>query len=292
MQENNRVKQLLREKKEMKMLSIENAYAHDIILFDIVPALRLHKENVKYSLLRSPKKKNALIYFHSCRGHYRMINGMEIDATPGDLVYIPKGAAYEVNFSHTGTRAPDCIRIEFLMMENQEDCVFSETIVNWKEHYPKYVQKKLFEIVNQYQAPVKSLMSIKSLFFGVLYDISYAFHKHYLSNAEFASIYDGIHYIENDALQSLSISEIANMCYVSESYFRKTFKRYSGCSPTEYRLNKKIERAKDLLLTNEMTVREVAEELNFKNIYYFSRVFTKKVGIAPKTYVQTNLKIR
>ena len=114
---------------------------------------------------------------------------------------------------------------------------------------------------------------------------------HYLSDTEFAAIYDGIHYIENDALQALSIAQIADMCHVSESYFRKTFKRYSGYSPTEYRLNRKIERAKELLLTNEMTVSEVAEELNFKNIYYFSRIFTKKTGIAPKKYVQANLRI-
>lgn len=275
----------------MKLLPIENAYSYDIILFDIVPALRIHKENMKYSLLNSPKQKNALVYFHSCQGHYRMKNGVQIDAMPGDLVYIPKGAAYEVNFSHTDAKTPGCIRIEFLMTENQEECVFSETIENWKEHYPKYIQKKMFDMVKLYQAPVKSVMSIKSLFFGILYDISFAFHKHYLSDTEFAAIYDGIHYIENDALQALSIAQIADMCHVSESYFRKTFKRYSGYSPTEYRLNRKIERAKELLLTNEMTVSEVAEELNFKNIYYFSRIFTKKTGIAPKKYVQANLRI-
>ena len=51
----------------MKLLPIENAYSYDIILFDIVPALRIHKENIKYSLLNSPKQKNALVYFHSCQ---------------------------------------------------------------------------------------------------------------------------------------------------------------------------------------------------------------------------------
>ena len=275
----------------MKLIPIENAYTHDIVLFDIVPANRIHRENTKYYLLNSPKQKNALIYFHGCQGHYKTADGTFIDAVPGDLVYIPKDAFYEVSFTNITSDIPSCIRIEFLMNEGQEECIFSKTIENWKNYYPKLIQKKLFDIVEMYERPVKSIMLIKSMLFGILYDISYTFHKHYLSNAEFSSIYEGIHYIETDISQSKSIAQIASMCHVSESYFRKAFKKYSGLSPTEYRLNKKIDQAKEFLLTGEMTVSEVAEKMDFKNIYYFSRIFTKKTGITPKQYMQINLRI-
>ena len=270
----------------MKKIAIEDAYSKEIILFDIVPAVRVHKENARYSLLQSPKQKNTFIYFYSCCGHYITSDGECIEAVPGDLVYIPKGAKYEVIFSDTKPEQPGCIRVEFSMMEQQEEVIFSEKIENWKEYYPRYIQEKLFDMVERYQVPVKPMFVIKSTFYAILYEISVTFHRHNLANNEFATIYEGIHYIENDAEQAKSIAEIASMCHVSESYFRNAFKRYSGQSPIEYRLNRKMERAKELLQANELTVSEIAEELSFKNVYYFSRVFKKKIGMSPKKYNQ------
>ncbi|NME69704.1 AraC family transcriptional regulator [Flammeovirga aprica] len=71
---------------------------------------------------------------------------------------------------------------------------------------------------------------------------------------------------------------------VSYSYFRKAFKEYTGLAPLQYHLNLKIIKAKELLIGHEKKVKEVAYELGFNSVYYFSRLFKQKVGISAKAF--------
>jgi AraC-like DNA-binding protein len=78
-----------------------------------------------------------------------------------------------------------------------------------------------------------------------------------------------------------SFAESQNMSYEK---FRKEFRRASGLPPNQYFLMLKMNRAKELLLRTNKTVREVAFDLGFDDPYYFSRLFKKKVGAAPVQY--------
>lgn len=68
---------------------------------------------------------------------------------------------------------------------------------------------------------------------------------------------------------------------IGYSYFRKMFKKYTGISPHQYQLEMKLFRAKELLLTTDKSIKEISYEMGFQSIYYFSRLFKKKVGINP-----------
>ena len=84
----------------------------------------------------------------------------------------------------------------------------------------------------------------------------------------------------------LQVSEMAKLCGVSECYFRKLFKEYSGESPVDFRQRYRIEKAKQLLLSDEgFTIGEIAEELNFTDIYHFSKTFKKYTDISPRQFV-------
>ena len=45
-----------------------------------------------------------------------------------------------------------------------------------------------------------------------------------------------------------------------------------------------MEKAKELLITGHYTVSEIAYECGFENVYYFSNVFKKIVGVSPTAY--------
>lgn len=79
----------------------------------------------------------------------------------------------------------------------------------------------------------------------------------------YSIISKGILYMESEDGENLSIPEIAALCNVSEGYFRRLFKEYSGLSPSDYRLRHKIKRAMLLLKYENMTVSEIAESLSF-----------------------------
>jgi len=68
---------------------------------------------------------------------------------------------------------------------------------------------------------------------------------------------------------------------IGYSYFRKMFKQYTGIAPVQYHLDLKIRRARDLLISSELSIKEIAYQAGFHSIHYFSRCFKKKTGVSP-----------
>lgn len=73
-------------------------------------------------------------------------------------------------------------------------------------------------------------------------------------------------------------SEDNNIGY---SYFRKMFKQYTGVAPVQYHLDLKIRRAREMLISTDQSIKEIAYEVGFHSIHYFSRTFKKKSGVSP-----------
>lgn len=85
-----------------------------------------------------------------------------------------------------------------------------------------------------------------------------------------------------EALESsLTIQQIAEELGVSYSNFRKLFKEYTGLSPATYQQDLKLLRAKELLTTTNLSIKEIAYRLNFDSPDYFSAKFKVKTGRKP-----------
>ena len=90
-----------------------------------------------------------------------------------------------------------------------------------------------------------------------------------------------------EALESpLSIQEIASEMGISYSNFRKLFKEFTGISPALYQQALKIQRAKELLSTTDLTIKEIAYKLYFESPDYFSSKFKAKTGQKPSDFRQ------
>ena len=84
------------------------------------------------------------------------------------------------------------------------------------------------------------------------------------------------------ALESdLTIQRVAEEMGVSYSNFRKLFKEFTGLSPATYQQELRLLRAKELLSTTDLTVKEIAYRLNFESPDYFSAKFKAKMGCKP-----------
>lgn len=81
-----------------------------------------------------------------------------------------------------------------------------------------------------------------------------------------------------------NMPEIARRVNMGYSSFRKKFQQKTGVSPGEYRLRRKIEKAMDMLGNREMSVKLVADELGYPDIYSFSAQFKKYAGISPRKF--------
>jgi DNA-binding IclR family transcriptional regulator len=83
---------------------------------------------------------------------------------------------------------------------------------------------------------------------------------------------------------ALDMKELAENLYVSYSWFRKVFKEKTGEAPAEYHLNLRLEKACELLRDTNQSVRQIAEDIGFKNQNHFSAFFKRKTGHSPSAY--------
>ena len=90
---------------------------------------------------------------------------------------------------------------------------------------------------------------------------------------------DFIH--ENYTDCKMRIQNIAKQAGMSEVYFRKIFKNSLNVTPKKYIDDLKIEYAKSLLNSGQVTVAEAAERAGFCDVKHFSTAFKKKTGIPP-----------
>ena len=85
-----------------------------------------------------------------------------------------------------------------------------------------------------------------------------------------------------EALESeLTIQQVAEELGISYSNFRKLFKEHTGISPAIYQQDLRLQRAKELLSTTNLSVKEIAYRLNFDSPDYFSAKFKAKTGRRP-----------
>lgn len=84
--------------------------------------------------------------------------------------------------------------------------------------------------------------------------------------------------------RQINIQGIATNLGTSYSWFRKEFKEYTGFAPAQYFQELKLRKAKELLTETNLSIKEVAYELDFSSYEYFLSFFKKKVGVTPSEY--------
>ncbi|MBR2235890.1 MAG: AraC family transcriptional regulator [Prevotella sp.] len=87
--------------------------------------------------------------------------------------------------------------------------------------------------------------------------------------------------IREELESPLTIQQVADDLGMSYSNFRKLFKEYTGLSPATYQQDLRLQRAKELLTTTNMSIKEIAYQLNFDSPDYFSAKFKIKTGRKP-----------
>ena len=97
-------------------------------------------------------------------------------------------------------------------------------------------------------------------------------------------ISEGIRYLQTSTTSDISIKDIAEMCSVSECYFRRLFKEYSGMSPVEYLTRNKIQKAKTHLRYDNISIAEIASLSGFSDCSYFTKKFHEYTGKTPGEY--------
>lgn len=116
------------------------------------------------------------------------------------------------------------------------------------------------------------------------YIVSFQKRKEF-SGKPIAKVIEQVRFLMRQNIEmEFNMEDLAKQHHVGYSYFRKMFKKYTGVSPAQYHLQLRIIRAKELLISTDKTVSEIAFQLGFQNIYHFSMLFKKKTGLSPTEF--------
>jgi transcriptional regulator GlxA family with amidase domain len=97
-------------------------------------------------------------------------------------------------------------------------------------------------------------------------------------------IEQSIAYMRQHLNQPLQVATLAATVNVSPSHFFALFKRWSGCSPIDYFIRLRMQRARRLLEQTSLSVKEIASEMGYNDPFYFSRAFKSVYQMAPSDY--------
>lgn len=96
-------------------------------------------------------------------------------------------------------------------------------------------------------------------------------------------------YVKENIEGEITLNVVAQYLNISKNYFCSMFKQETGINFLNYIVQQKIERAKKMLIEENMKVYEVSERLGYNDTTYFSKLFKRNVGVTPQEYKRGEL---
>ena len=83
---------------------------------------------------------------------------------------------------------------------------------------------------------------------------------------------------------SLSVEELAKLCNLSLSSFKREFKKIFNDTPSNFINTERLKKAVELLKVSDFTISDIAYVSGFTDPSYFSRLFKNKIGLSPSAF--------
>ncbi len=91
-------------------------------------------------------------------------------------------------------------------------------------------------------------------------------------------------FIQNNFYNKISLKEVADLVYLTESNFCKFFKKATGKTYSDYLNELRINEACRLLVQSDKSIIQISFDCGFETLSYFNRVFLNKKGVTPSKY--------
>ncbi|OGU48165.1 MAG: AraC family transcriptional regulator [Ignavibacteria bacterium GWB2_36_8] len=107
------------------------------------------------------------------------------------------------------------------------------------------------------------------------------------------SLIDLIHYKSANELEKISLSKfLSEKFHHSYQHISSLFSSKEGITIEKYFINQKIEKAKELLVYNELTLSEISYKLGYSSVQHLSNQFKKVTGFTPSEFKKLRVKKR
>lgn len=230
------------------------------------------------------------------------IDLVEYEVEEGDILFVPplflhsitlgnnkkvSSETYVFHLKFLGGNSTDICSTRYLApIMNQE---FSMPCVI-KPNYPAYVSlRKIFNQINTTydESIIGYELALKSLFLQTIFLLLQYSKKVAVPDTEKVSdkIKNVLDYIELHYSETITVSQLAKLCYFSDYHFMRFFKKHMNMTCVEYINNLRLEKAVELFEKGNSSIMEVSLSVGFHNLSYFHRAFKKKYRMTPLSFI-------
>ena len=238
---------------------------------------------------------NILFYCVQGKGYYTL-DGHTFTLNPNQYVIVPATDKPLVYWSDT----EDPWSIYWVHFTSDALQAFNRAYHIVPEQGPQYIPhnekgiriwEEMYENLSRGSSP-ENLMNTNLCLYHLIATFVFSQQQNQNSSSpEKAIIRETIDYMKNNLDKTIRIEDFADLNKYSVSHFSKLFRLTTGMSPIEYFIHLKMQKACQLLYTEDSRVKQIAALLGYDDPYYFSRLFKKYMNTSPETYRKSVRKI-
>ena len=238
---------------------------------------------------------NILFYCVQGKGYYTL-DGHTFTLNPNQYVIVPATDKPLVYWSDT----EDPWSIYWVHFTSDALQAFNRAYHIVPEQGPQYIPhnekgiriwEEMYENLSRGYSP-ENLMNTNLCLYHLIATFVFSQQQNQNSSSpEKAIIRETIDYMKNNLDKTIRIEDFADLNKYSVSHFSKLFRLTTGMSPIEYFIHLKMQKACQLLYTEDSRVKQIAALLGYDDPYYFSLLFKKYMNTSPETYRKSVRKI-
>ncbi len=137
----------------------------------------------------------------------------------------------------------------------------------------------------QTEQHVNSQMLYEHLLLGLFNELTLVFMTNATRQLVIPDVIVGIqNYLDNNYFDEISLDDLSRKFGISKFHMSREFKRYIGKSPNDYLIDRRLDRAKELLSDSNRTVAEIGQLVGIPNPNHFLYLFKNREGLTPSAF--------
>ncbi|MCR9064999.1 MAG: AraC family transcriptional regulator [Cytophagales bacterium] len=302
------------------MLSLTQNHYAERKLENLVENRTIHTlRNAELNIFETHQTSNEVLLKFNNPVLASMIRGKKImhlqdlpsfDFLPGESVILPPHELMCIDFPEATEQSPtQCLALTFAEEKIQktvnmlnESCPKVDgkewSLADYNFHFTnelainQILQRLIFIFSENH--PSKDIFAdglIQELIIRILQTESKSMHlKKSADNCTNDRISFVISFIRQHLTESITVEELSEKAYMSESSFYRAFKNEMGISPNEFIIQERLKLAERLLRNEKASVKEAYLASGFNSFSYFCRVFKKKKSVSPTEFRENLVK--
>lgn len=269
-------------------MAYKRVHDFDLRITDVTLAhLRLVAEGYTWNAYRGGRQACGVTCVMSGCAMLMYEDGSADRIGVGEMAFIPAGAAYRFYIPYGSADCSHCT-LNFTISGDLSDWIAPNraNVVRPPrfEHYVKMFEESV-QLWEGKQPGYRML--VLSILYQIVYDILSIGMQSRMDPLAYRQTLRAKQFMDENYCEKITLLQLANLCNMSVTHFRRQFKLVYKVSPIVYLMNLRLERARDLLLIHDYTLDNISDMMGFQNASYFIRFFKNHTGMTPQQFRKT-----